>query len=82
MRLLGSLLEQGAEMGAWAEPAQVNGQPGAIFHTADGKIASVLSLEIADGQVQAIQNVLNPDKLRHLGAVADLRTLLQAARGH
>ena len=81
MRLLVSLLEQGAEMGAWAEPAQVNGQPGAIFHTADGKIASVLSLEIADGQVQAIQNVLNPDKLRHLGAVADLRTLMRAARG-
>jgi RNA polymerase sigma-70 factor (ECF subfamily) len=80
MRLLVSLLRQGAELGGWAEPAQVNGQPGAIFHTADGKIASVVGLEIAHGQVQAIQSVVNPDKLRHLGAVADMRSLMRAAR--
>ena len=80
MRLLVSLLRQGAELGGWAEPAQVNGQPGAIFHTADGKIASVVGLEIADGQVQAIQSVVNPDKLRHLGAVADMRSLMRAVR--
>jgi RNA polymerase sigma-70 factor, ECF subfamily len=80
MRLLVSLLRQGAELGGWAEPAQVNGRPGAIFHTADGKIASVVGLEIADGQVQAIQSVVNPDKLRHLGAVADMRSLMRAAR--
>jgi RNA polymerase sigma-70 factor (ECF subfamily) len=80
MRLLVSLLRQGAELGGWAEPAQVNGQPGAIFHTADGKIASVVGLEIADGHVQAIQSVVNPDKLRHLGAVADMRSLMRAVR--
>jgi hypothetical protein len=29
-------------------------------------VLSVLSLRIADGQVQELHNVLNPDKLRHL----------------
>lgn len=81
MRLLESLLQQGVELGGWAEPVHVNGRPGAIFHTADGKIASVLILEIADGHVQTIQSVVNPDKLRHLGAVADLRSLMRVARG-
>jgi RNA polymerase sigma-70 factor (ECF subfamily) len=51
-----------------------------MFMTADGLIANVMSLEIADGQVQAIRSVVNPDKLRHLGDVADLRALMREAR--
>jgi RNA polymerase sigma-70 factor, ECF subfamily len=46
--------------------AQVNGQPGAVFRSHDGRVVLVLSLDIADGQVQTIRSVTNPDKLRHL----------------
>jgi RNA polymerase sigma-70 factor (ECF subfamily) len=37
----------------------------------------VLALDIADGQIQAIRSIVNPDKLRHLGEVADLGALLR-----
>ncbi len=43
----------------------VNGQPGLTIMTERG--ASVLTLDIADGQVQAIRVVSNPDKLGALG---------------
>jgi RNA polymerase sigma-70 factor (ECF subfamily) len=36
------------------------------------RILYVLSLDIADGQIQGIRSVVNPDKLRHLGPVSDL----------
>jgi hypothetical protein len=44
----------------------VNGQPGAQVSDPSGAVLGVLSLQIADGQIQALHNVLNPDKLRHL----------------
>jgi RNA polymerase sigma-70 factor (ECF subfamily) len=53
----------------------INGQPGAILRTADGQITNVFALDIADGQVQTVRGVINPDKLRHLGRVADVRAL-------
>lgn len=56
---------------------QINGQPGALFLDHDGKLISVLILDIADGQVQAVSGIVNPDKLQHLGPVADLRQLLR-----
>jgi RNA polymerase sigma-70 factor (ECF subfamily) len=49
--------------------AEVNGQPGVVAYGEDG-IAGVLDLVIADGRIHAVHNVLNPDKLRHLGPVA------------
>jgi RNA polymerase sigma-70 factor, ECF subfamily len=66
------------------EPREVNGQPGAIFRDRDGKVGFTLALDILDGQIQAIRSVQNPDKLRHLGPVADAwavtRELNQARR--
>ena len=35
-----------------------------------------MALDIADGQIQGIRSIVNPDKLGHLGPVADLRALL------
>jgi RNA polymerase sigma-70 factor (ECF subfamily) len=49
----------------------VNGQPGAIFRDRDGKILSTIAVDILDGQIQTIRSVSNPDKLRHVGPVAD-----------
>lgn len=80
LRLLVSLLGQGADIGMRTERVTVNGQPGAINLTPEGEVVSVFVLDIADGQVQAIHSVVNPDKLRHLGAVADVRALMSARR--
>jgi RNA polymerase sigma factor (sigma-70 family) len=55
--------------------AWVNGQPGAVAYDAGGRVASVFALDIADGLVQAIRAVVNPDKLGHLGPVSDLARL-------
>jgi RNA polymerase sigma-70 factor, ECF subfamily len=46
--------------------AEVNGQPGAVLLDADGRPVAVVSLDIADGLVQTVRTVTNPDKLRHL----------------
>jgi RNA polymerase sigma-70 factor (ECF subfamily) len=48
------------------QPATINGQPGAVFFDPEGHPIVVVSLDIADDQVQAIRAVSNPDKLSHL----------------
>ena len=53
-------------------PVGVNGHPGALGLDGQQRILFVLSLDIADGQIQGIRSIVNPDKLRHLGPVADL----------
>jgi len=63
--------------GATVERAEVNGQPGARFLDSEGRLISVISLEIADGQVHGVRSIVNPDKLAHLGPVANLGTLLR-----
>jgi RNA polymerase sigma-70 factor (TIGR02957 family) len=64
--------------GVELRPVEVNGEPGAIAIDAqEGTIISVLALEIADGRIQAIRSVVNPDKLHHLGPVADAREFLR-----
>jgi RNA polymerase sigma-70 factor (ECF subfamily) len=55
----------------------VNGQPGAMFFDSEGKLMSVMVLDIAEGQIQGVSGIVNPDKLRHLGPVADLGRLLR-----
>jgi RNA polymerase sigma-70 factor (TIGR02957 family) len=56
---------------------EVNGQPGALFFDPEGRVAGVMILDIADRRVQAVNSVVNPDKLHHLGPVADLGALLR-----
>jgi RNA polymerase sigma-70 factor (TIGR02957 family) len=59
---------------------KVNGQPGALFFDREGRVAGVMILDVADGQIQGVSSIVNPDKLRHLGPVADLRALLRERR--
>src|SRR5918997_841248 len=55
--------------GGWSlQPVHVNGQPGALVSDAAGTLLGVAVLDIADGQIQAVHSVVNPDKLRHIGA--------------
>ena len=53
--------------GVSLQAAEVNGQPGALLLDPEGRLVTVLSVDVADGQVQAIRSIVNPDKLRHLG---------------
>jgi RNA polymerase sigma-70 factor (TIGR02957 family) len=58
-------------------PVEVNGQPGALFLDGQGAVISAMALDIAEGQIQGISSIVNPDKLQHLGRVADAWALLQ-----
>jgi RNA polymerase sigma-70 factor (ECF subfamily) len=71
-RFMLGLYRRGQKMGAYGELAWVNGQPGAVSYDAEGRVISVLAFDIADGKVQTIRSVVNPDKLRHLGPVSDV----------
>ena len=62
------------------QPVEVNGQPGALFVDANGAVLSAMEIDIADGKVQGINSVVNPDKLRHLGEVGDAWALLDQVR--
>ncbi|MEV0146677.1 MULTISPECIES: RNA polymerase sigma-70 factor [unclassified Nonomuraea] len=64
-------------MGAALETYEVNGQPGAILRDRDGRVINIWALDILDGRIQIIRSVINPDKLGHLGPVADLHALLR-----
>lgn len=80
-KFLASLFLRGAAAGASLRPAWINGQPGAVTYDAEGLVVSVLALDIAEGRVQAIQGVVNPDKLGHLGPVSDIARLAKRDRG-
>ena len=46
----------------------VNGAPGRLLIGADGRVTDVLTVDVAEGRIQAIRVVRNPEKLRHLQA--------------
>jgi RNA polymerase sigma-70 factor, ECF subfamily len=79
-RLLAGLAQQMRPAGVVIRPAEVNGQPGALVLDPAGRLISVFALDIADGQVQTIRSVINPDKLRHLGPLADIEGLRRRPR--
>lgn len=58
----------------------VNGQPGVEYRDSRGRLVAVMSLDIGDGRIQAIRSIVNPEKLDHLGPVADARALIAGAR--
>jgi hypothetical protein len=70
-RVLASVFPWLARIDVRVEPREVNGQPGAIFRDRDNKVLLTLTLDVLDGQIQTIRSVSNPDKLRHVGPVAD-----------
>jgi RNA polymerase sigma-70 factor (TIGR02957 family) len=59
---------------------EVNGGSGAIVLDNQQRLIAVLALDIADGQIMSIGAIANPDKLSHLGQVADAKALLRSAR--
>jgi RNA polymerase sigma-70 factor (TIGR02957 family) len=80
-RLLGTWARQAPRFGgARFRRVEVNGQPGAMALDAEDRLIAVMALDIAEGRVQGVRSIVNPDKLDHLGQpVADLRALLERA---
>jgi RNA polymerase sigma-70 factor (ECF subfamily) len=87
-RLLIGLGRQARSAGAVIRPAEINGQPGALFLDSDGGVISVVTLDIADGEIHdiadgeihAVRSIISRDKLRHLGPLADIGALLRQVR--
>ena len=57
----------------------VNGQPGAIFRDRNNNVLNIWALDVLDGRIQAIRTVINPDKLGHVGPVADAWAVIREA---
>jgi RNA polymerase sigma-70 factor (TIGR02957 family) len=53
---------------------EVNGQPGALSFDGDGNIINVMAVDIADGRIQGIRSMVNPEKLGHLGPAGNWAT--------
>ncbi|MFD4557644.1 RNA polymerase sigma-70 factor [Streptomyces sp. NPDC058469] len=83
-RVLGTVFPWLIRIDVSFEPHELNGQPGAIFRDRDGRVLHTLALDVLDGQIQSIRAVINPDKLGHIGPVADAwavdREMRQARR--
>ena len=66
--------------GVSLRPVEVNGGPGALLLDGQQRLISVFALDIAGGQIRSISGIVNPDKLTHLGPVADHKSLLRSAK--
>jgi RNA polymerase sigma-70 factor (ECF subfamily) len=81
IRLMTALIPDFARIGGIVEPREVNGQPGAIFRDRDGLVVTTWTLDILDGRIQTIRAVTNPEKLGHVGPVADAWAVVREATG-
>jgi RNA polymerase sigma-70 factor (ECF subfamily) len=79
-RLLAVLVVRFLQIGGAVEPHELNGQPGAILRDRDGKVFSTWSFDVLDGRIQTIRSVSNPEKLGHVGPVADGWAVLREAQ--
>jgi RNA polymerase sigma-70 factor (ECF subfamily) len=70
-RVLASVFPLFAKIDARVEPRELNGQPGAIVCDRNDNVVGTLTLDVLGGRIQTIRSVDNPDKLGHVGPVAD-----------
>lgn len=84
-RVFAALFPPFVRIGGRIRAHRVNGQPGAIVHDHDGRVVGTMALDILDGRIQAVRMVVNPEKLTHLGPVADawgvVRAVYDARKG-
>ncbi|MGI5133945.1 MULTISPECIES: RNA polymerase sigma-70 factor [unclassified Streptomyces] len=79
-RVIAALVPPFLRLGGVMQSHEVNGQPGAIFRDRHGNVVNTWALDIVDGQIQTIRSVINPDKLAHVGPVADAWAVFREAR--
>jgi len=70
-------LRAGTRFASPRAASRSTGSPGALFFDREGRLVSVLILDVAEAQIQGVSSIDNPDQLRHLGPVGDLRALLR-----
>jgi RNA polymerase sigma-70 factor (TIGR02957 family) len=75
-RFLAGLSRLAAKFDIAVRLDEANGHPAATERAASGELVGVLTVDIVDGRVHTVRNVINPDKLRHLGPVGDLSELI------
>ncbi|QAY71158.1 RNA polymerase sigma-70 factor [Xylanimonas protaetiae] len=78
-RILATMGPLLVRVGGLLEAHELNGQPGAILRADDGRVGGTMTIDVVDGRVQTIRSVTNPDKLGHLGPVADGVSLMKEA---
>jgi RNA polymerase sigma-70 factor (ECF subfamily) len=78
-RVLAAIAQSFARIGVVVQPREVNGQPGAISRDRDDKVLNALLLDILDGRIRTVRSVINPDKLGHVGPVADAWAVIREA---
>jgi RNA polymerase sigma-70 factor (TIGR02957 family) len=80
-RVAGTLinwLKLGARVpGGQIREVAINGGPGAMLLDGDDRLLGVWALDIADDEIRAINSIVNPEKLAHLGPVADYTEFLR-----
>lgn len=62
---------------ARAERVEINGQPGALLRDGGGRIISAMSLGIVEGRVGTVYSIVNPEKIGHIGEVADFKAMIR-----
>ncbi len=75
-RFLLGLMRQGERLGVLLDLVQANGQPALRTRAADGAMLGIMTIDVEADRIVGLHNVLNPDKLGHLGPVGDLDALL------
>ena len=71
----------GRRVDAWVDRVEINGQPGALLRDGEDRIISVMVLDLVDGRVDQVYSIVNPDKISHLGEVADFKALIRSSLG-
>jgi RNA polymerase sigma-70 factor (ECF subfamily) len=74
-RLLQGFFIKGWQIPVRLRAVDVNGQPGMMVLDPQDRLINVIALDIADGAVQTVRSVVNPDKLQHLGPLSDVARL-------
>jgi RNA polymerase sigma-70 factor, ECF subfamily len=78
-RVLAANIPLVTRLGVAVERHQLNGQPGAILRDRERRVLNTITLDVLDGRIQAVRLVANPDKLGHMGPVADAWALAREA---
>ena len=79
-RVLASIFPVLFVLDATVEQREMNGQPGAIVRDRNGKVVGTVTLDVLGGRIQTIRAVVNPDKLGHVGPVADAWAIAEEVR--
>jgi RNA polymerase sigma-70 factor (ECF subfamily) len=79
-RVLASISPLLIRVGATVEPRDVNGQPGGVLRDRDGRVLTTMAVDVLGGRIQTIRSVVNPDKLAHVGPVADAWAVAREVR--